>query len=44
MVSFFAEKNPGHVKGDELACITEISRSNLTRAGERMVASLSTLA
>ena len=44
MVSFFAEKNPGHVRGDELACITEISRSNLTRAGERMVASLSTLA
>jgi len=43
MVSFFAKKNPGHVRGDELACLAEISRSNLTRAGERMVASVSTL-
>ena len=43
IVSFFAEKNPGHARGDELACLTEISRSNLTRAGERMVASLGTL-
>jgi hypothetical protein len=43
MVSFFAEKNPGHVRGDELACITEISRLNLTRAGERMIASSSAL-
>jgi hypothetical protein len=29
--------NPGHANGDELACLTEISRSNLTPAGERMV-------
>ena len=43
MVSFFAKKNPDHVRGDELACITEISRLNLTRAGERMVALSSTL-
>jgi hypothetical protein len=37
LVAFFTSMNPGHARGDELACITEISRSNLTRAGERMV-------
>ncbi len=37
LVTFFTSRNPGHAQGDELACITEISRSNLTRAGERMV-------
>jgi hypothetical protein len=37
LVAFFAGMNPGHTRGDELACIAEISRSNLTRAGERMV-------
>jgi len=36
-IAFFAKMNPGHLLGDELACLTEISRSNLTRAGERMV-------
>jgi len=37
LVAFFTSRNPGHEQGDELACITEIVRSNLTRAGERMV-------
>ena len=37
LVAFFTSRNPGHGHGDELACITEISRSNLTRAGQRMV-------
>jgi hypothetical protein len=37
LISFFQRINPGHTNGDELACLTEISRSNLTRAGERMV-------
>jgi len=36
-VAFFNKMNPGHADGDELACLTEVSRSNLTRAGERMV-------
>ena len=36
-VAFFVRANPGHAAGDELACITEVSRSNLTRAGRRMV-------
>jgi hypothetical protein len=39
MVAFFKSRNPGHAQGDELACVTEISRSNLTRAGARMVGS-----
>ena len=34
-VSFFVSSNPGHVHGDELACITEISRENQTRVGLR---------
>jgi hypothetical protein len=37
LVTFFMGRNPGYGRGDELACITEISRSNLTRAGQRMV-------
>jgi len=36
-IAFFARMNPGHANGDELACLTEISRANLTRAGERML-------
>ena len=36
-IAFFARVNPGHVHGDELACIAELSRANLTRAGSRMV-------
>jgi hypothetical protein len=36
-ISFFQRINPGHINGDELACLTEISRGNLTRAGERML-------
>ncbi|HYS52342.1 MAG TPA: hypothetical protein VER58_01095 [Thermoanaerobaculia bacterium] len=36
-IAFFARANPGHANGDELACLTEVSRSNLTRAGQRMV-------
>lgn len=36
-VAFFARMNPGHAEGDELACLAELSRTNLTRAGQRMV-------
>jgi len=36
-IAFFARMNPGHVNGDELACIAELSRANLTRAGLRMI-------
>ena len=37
-IAFFLARNPGHVNGDELVCLTEISEQNLTRAGRRMVA------
>lgn len=36
-IAFFLARNPGHACGDELACITEITAENLTRAGWRMV-------
>jgi hypothetical protein len=36
-VNFFINANPGHVDGDELACLAELSRANLTPAGRRMV-------
>lgn len=36
-VAFFAQRNPGHIRGDELSCICELSTDNLTRAGRRMV-------
>ena len=38
-VAFFARMNPGHLRGDELACLTEITPANLTKAGQRMVGS-----
>ncbi|MGA2169389.1 MAG: hypothetical protein ABSG62_14360 [Terracidiphilus sp.] len=43
MVAFFNRKNPGHTRGDELACIARISRANVTRAGERMLAAQNSL-
>jgi hypothetical protein len=36
-VAFFAAANPGWRVGEELACLTEISRANLTPAGVRML-------
>ena len=39
MVAYFNSVNPGHVLGDELACITRISRTTVTRAGARMLSS-----
>jgi hypothetical protein len=36
-VAFFDRMNPGHVNGDELACLAEVSRANLTRAAQRMI-------
>lgn len=35
-VAFFAARNPGHERGDELVCLTELVRHNLTPAGLRM--------
>lgn len=39
-VSFFTRTNPGHARGDELACIAQLCRENLTAAGARMARGL----
>jgi hypothetical protein len=36
-ITFFFKQNPGHVTGEELVCLTELSDANLTPAGHRMV-------
>ncbi len=36
-IAFFLQRNPGHARGDELVCLTEISEDNLTVAGRRML-------
>jgi hypothetical protein len=36
-VRFFLQRNPGHLEGDELVCLTELSDGNLTSAGRRMI-------
>ena len=36
-VAFFLARNPGHDRGDELVCVTEICETNLTPAGRRML-------
>jgi hypothetical protein len=35
--AFFLRRNPGHVNGDELVCLTELCLDNLTAAGRRMM-------
>lgn len=37
-VAFFLARNPSHLDGDELVCVTELTEANLTPAGRRMVA------
>ena len=36
-IAHFARLNPGHARGDELACLCPIEESNLSRAGRRML-------
>jgi hypothetical protein len=36
-VTFFVAANPGHAQGDQLACLVELTRANLTPAGRRML-------
>jgi hypothetical protein len=38
-VRFFAERNPGHARGDELCCIAPLKRANLTKAAHRLLRS-----
>ena len=35
-IAFFADRNPGHLHGDELLCFAELSESKLTRLGKRL--------
>ena len=35
-IAYFAERNPGHVDGDELLCFAELTEDKLTRLGKRM--------
>jgi hypothetical protein len=36
-VRFFAEQNPGHLRGDELACLAPLTRENFTAAAYRVI-------
>ncbi|MDE0654315.1 MAG: hypothetical protein OXI26_11765 [bacterium] len=36
-IAFFLRANPRHAAGDELVCIAELTRPNLTRAAHRMI-------
>jgi len=37
-VAFFVQANPGHARGDELACIALIDESNFTSGGRKVLA------
>ena len=36
-IRYFLERNPRHDAGDELACLAELRRDNLTAAGQKML-------
>lgn len=36
-IAYFASRNPDHMHGDELVCLTELCPENLTAAGRRMM-------
>ncbi|MBE7469677.1 MAG: hypothetical protein DPW09_31660 [Anaerolineae bacterium] len=36
-VAFFVAANPGHAQGDQLPCLVELTRTNITAAGRRML-------
>jgi hypothetical protein len=38
-VRFFAARNPGHARGDELCCLAPLTRSNFTPAAYRVIGS-----
>jgi hypothetical protein len=42
-VRFFARRNPGADRGDELVCLTRIHEDNLTPAGRRVLRSVGTV-
>jgi hypothetical protein len=36
-VRFFLERNPGHLRGEELCCLAPLTRGNFTRAAYRVI-------
>jgi hypothetical protein len=36
-IRYFLQKNPGHIKGDELVCLTLLHPDNFSAAGKRML-------
>jgi hypothetical protein len=36
-VKFFIERNPGFMRGDELCCVSPLTRENFTRAAHRVI-------
>lgn len=36
-IAYFVARNPNHARGDQLACLVEIDRDNITSAGRRML-------
>jgi len=36
-IAYFQQRNPGWVHGEELACLAELSRTNLRRCGHRLL-------
>lgn len=36
-VRYFAQRNPGHARGDELCCLAPLTRENFTRAAWRVI-------
>ncbi len=38
-IRFFAERNPGHIVGDELCCLAPLTRANFTAAANRILGS-----
>jgi hypothetical protein len=36
-IAFFVQANPGYAQGEQLACLVELRRDNLTPAGRRML-------
>jgi len=37
-VEFFHQRNPGHIRGDELSCLAPLTRENFTAAAYRVIA------
>jgi hypothetical protein len=43
-VRYFVERNPGHVRGDELCCLASLTRANFTPAAYRVIGGSARLA